>query len=184
MPILGVIASSRLSTTSGWITLGTQVITSNTTLITFNSIPQTAKHLHYRGIARASGTGNRTSICLRINGNTTGGDYAWSGFNFGGTTSNVAQVTDMLFAGINSVPQSDAPGGTSGAFFGDINDYTATKKKSVTQITGGIQNTSDNRAGILTGVLNSTAPITSLSFNLNGFDFLPGSRISLYGTEG
>jgi hypothetical protein len=177
----GIGAKAGGPTLAGFMTLGTQRVTSNTTQITFSSIPQTLKNLHFRGIARATGTGNRTSVILRTNGDT-GSNYYYSGFNGGGSLTNISMNADNMFAGINSFPQSDAPANTSGVFYGDLFDYTATKLKAVKWICGGSQNTDDTRTGYLSGSSTSTSPITSLEFLMQGYQFAPGSTISLYGT--
>lgn len=181
MPIIGIQASSMVGGPAGFVTLGTQVVASNTTQISFNDIPQTVKNLHFRGIARSTGTGNRTSVVLRTNGDTSA-IYYYSGFNGGASLVNISLNADTMFAGYNSFPQSDAPANTSGVFYGDLFDYTATKLKVVKFVAGGSQNTDDTRTAYLSGSTTSTAPITSLQFLMYGYQFVPGSVLSLYGT--
>lgn len=146
--------------------------------VTFSSIPQTYKHLQIRMTIRSSAS--PASMGMRTNGNAGGYDYHWHSMHGNGTeTTGSNYATSYMFLGW-------APGGGESVTFGhsiiELNDYTATKYKTIKSITGWTA----FRTGMWTGFnYVNTSPITSINiFDAAGGVLRTGSRISLYGIKG
>lgn len=146
--------------------------------ITFSDIPGTYQHLQVRGL-HFGGVG---WITLRMNGDT-GSNYAVHFLRGSGATasaqSSISQSSISLL-GING-SSSTAPA----ASIVDILDYSQTSKTKVVRTstgfdwsTGTVPN--DSFAGMASGLWNSTAAVTQLTFTMT---LNQHSTLALYGIK-
>jgi hypothetical protein len=192
MPILGVIASSKATTTAGgpsYESIATLNGTGASTTITFNSIPSTYKHLQLRifAIGSAAAGGWPTSLnYFRLNSDS-GANYRvinMYGNATSGVLSNGATATntgDFLY-----LPGQSGQQATPAII--DIFDYADPNKlTSLRQISGG-WNSSSTGGLYLSGMLwNNTSTVTTISLQgdptYNG-NWQTSSRFALYGIKG
>lgn len=184
MPVLGIVASSTrqgLSTTAFW-ALDTYTFpdaSSNT--ITFNSIPQTYKHLMI--VFQAWGTVN-DGTHLRFNGDTGASNYFAP---TGGLGDGVAASTNLGVVASSAVDVFNLLGGYGStqttAGVGYINDYSTTNKfKTVTAIRSNLNSSNEGNVASFSGArTSSTDAITSLTFSARTGNFNTNSTIALFG---
>lgn len=160
------------------ITLG-----SNSTTISFNSIPQTFTDLYVIGYLRGTASGVTNSF-VRFNGATSG----TQGRRFLVTQFGVNNLNNAGSGHITQVPDADITAG----FFNNFNlylpNYSATTvyniKGLLAEEVRGNYNDSHSLGFGSTLKSDSTAAITSLVFDYyNGTGFLAGSMISIYGIK-
>lgn len=161
---------------------------SGTTTITFNSIPNTYKHLQIRIFGRGTGTGNREYISGRFN-NDTASNYYWQGLNGSGGGSADAQNSGGAVAylnwGFSVIPQSDAPAYITGSAVIDILNYADTSQLKVTRsFAGQDQNTTNGRVNLVTGLWNNTNAISRIDISLGSGNWAQDSQVTLYGIKG
>ena len=165
--------------------------TGSAATITFSSIPSTYKHLQIRFIAKDTenlGSINNNTLTLTANsitsyyyhqllGNGTSASTAWSG----GVNSNISFN--------QSVPSSFS--GQADLFCAgiiDILDYANTNKnKTIRAIVGtdGNNTSTQYKVQFNSGLINSTAAISSLTLGIGGGGNLTStSRFALYGIKG
>jgi hypothetical protein len=162
-------------------------LSSATPAITFNSIPQTYKHLQLRYSARAGRSADAAGfLWLNINGSVSTRFHALYG------TGSVADAYDpgVSNPSNNYGYQLQAPGSSADSrIFGggvvDILDYASTtKNKTVRTLTG----VDTNGAGLISlgsMLFASTNAVTSISIgSIDGFNTPAGARVSLYGILG
>lgn len=179
MPILGVLASSVQKAVESFDSIATQTLSSNTTNITFSSIPSTYKDLHVRYVAKNINSGI-TDVALTFNGDGAGNySKSWI-FTFDGAgpyeSGNDSSISLGYTAGNDS--------GVFGAAMIDIPDYASTNKnKTCTYLTGNEKSSANTTTLIIgAGQWRSTAAISSLT--LSCATFATGSRFELYGIKG
>jgi hypothetical protein len=180
MPILGIIASSKLSAVGDFESIATvTVIGSNVTSITFSSIPSTYTHLQIRGILVSGHSANNP---VRFNSDT-GNNYTWHQTQGDGASATVYAVApgDRIPWGLNS-GNSSYPFAT----IIDILDYANTNKYKTVRTLSGNDGTGDgsSRIGLYSGVWMSTSAVTSIVLtNDGGSTIQPNSHFALYGIK-
>jgi hypothetical protein len=183
MPILGIIASSKLLAVSGTFeSIATTTVGSGgTQSITFSSIPATYTHLQLR---TSHATNNTTNIYFRINGSTTAAEYGYhymvgTGSGSASAASDVSHVNTYLPLAYNSNPSNF----TAGVF--DFLDYTSTTKNKTIR---GLYGQDNNGSGYIqfgSSLWINTAAITSLTILSTGGDYINQySSFALYGIKG
>ena len=182
MPILGIIASSKLAVTSAFESIATATSTGSSTSLTFSSIPSTYRHLHIRGLAFGSGA---NVLQTRFNGVTTS-SYWRHGYYAQSTSNDIARSN----AAETAIGLHAASKGVNATYpmtvLIDIFDYAQTgKRKSLISTQGSdLNNAGDSYLNITTGMWTGTAAITEILFRLdNGGAFPNGSTFSLYGIK-
>lgn len=151
--------------------------------LTFNSIPQTYKHLQIRLIVR-DGTNTNSQYYLTFNGGASA-SYASHVLRGNGTSAlaaGFATNTEMRFAAQTIATTANI----FGASIIDIHDYTSTtKNKTVRAFNGYDNNTSDGWIYLVSSVWLSTSAVTSITItNANGSTLASGSTFALYGMVG
>ena len=190
MPILGTIASSKLTAAAGdFESIATTTVGSGgTSTITFSSIPATYKHLQVRGIGRTDATGGSTqNLNMTIN-NDTGANYTFHQLN--GDGASVGSYGEAL-GRTNCVQVIHITGSSSGAsIFGagiiDILDYTDTNKyRTVRSLRGQAQNNTDGSLALHSYLYaGSTSAISRLDFFASVGNLVEYTQIALYGIKG
>lgn len=159
--------------------IATTRLTSASTEIVFDNIPQTFKHLQIRLLGRS--TGGDTGVAVRYNNTTGSSGYAWQRMYGDGS----GYGSDSYSIDINR-------GSTTAEFFSgtiiDILNYTdSTKLKSTNGISGWhINSGSTTFVGFLSSVYSGEAlAVTKLTLSTNTMggtsQFAPYTRASLYG---
>lgn len=182
---LGILSSSGGGGGNALTLISTTLISSNTSTLTFSSIPSIYKHLQIRFTARSANAETIANWLMRMNGDT-GGNYAMHWLR--GNGSDVS--SGNLYAGYTSIQIQNARTGsaaTANAFAAgiiDIADYSNSSKNKVTKTLSGSAGSSINAIWLQSGLWLDTSAITSLTlFVAGGDNFVAGSRFSLYGVS-
>ena len=184
---LGILAASGAAAVGpAYELISTTLISSNTPSVTFNvsSFASTYKHLQIRCVIRSSYTTyDRSDLAIRLNGDT-GANYAYHTLAGLGTSVGSGAGSSQTFmypAGISSNTQ--VSGNFSPAVIDFLDAYSSTKNTTMRSLNGRAGTTP--YAGLYSGFWNNTASVSSiLLYDLNGANFMPGSRFSLYGIKG
>lgn len=194
MPILGVIASSKLATPApvlAYDSIATVTLSGSQSSITFSSIPSTYTHLQIRGVGRTNRSNYSVELLyIRFNGDT-GGNYSTVGLNSDGVnmyTYPAANSATFMYGG--QIATSIAGTGAFGVTITDILDYkSTTKNKSVRSVSGVEPNASYSGSvyggmNVMSGLYMNTSAITSITLTteLSG-NFLQFSSYALYGIK-
>jgi hypothetical protein len=194
MPILGVIASGISGhLTPPWPANSYESIATATvgsggsSTVSFSSIPATYTHLQVRLIARSG----RTDSDL-----TAGGLYLQLNSNFLTANHQLRANGSSVSASANSgggsngaiiiwVPATGAATGVFGVAIIDILDYVNTNKNKVVRILGGEDLNGSGIVTSISGLLNSTSTLTSITFgSTDGVGNIPEySQFALYGIK-
>jgi hypothetical protein len=187
MPILGIIASSRLSAVAvgDYESIATVNGTGSSDTVSFNSIPATFKHLQIRWIGRCDAATADENMQLRVN-NDTAGNYSrhflygvGSGSPSSGGDANASGVLVGRITGANSTAL------IMGAGIIDILDYASgTKYPTFRAISGNDQNGS-GLSWFASGSWRNTTAITSIQLKqIFGYGNLTtASTFALYGIK-
>jgi hypothetical protein len=170
----------------------TQVLTGDTTSVSFASIPQTFTHLQLRIVARGATTLNEIGtrrIALRLQLDPTN---SYSAHEFFGNGNNVFSqaATNQTFIWAGSSIGDGAPANAYSASVVDILDYSSTtKNKTVRTLTGnqGGTNGQNNIVNLQSGTRYSLGAVAFIDLLTEGsfaHGFRAGSRFSLYGIRG
>jgi hypothetical protein len=182
MPILGILASSKLIAAAGdYESIATVSVGSGgSASAEFTSIPATFTHLQLRIAASASGVGN-----FRMTYNSdTGSNYAWHqlyGTGASALASAGSSQTNMV-VGYDNKANISYPA----AVVIDILDYANTNKYKTSRSLGGTeQNTTDGLILFRSGLWMNTNAITSIKIALDAtLTFNQYSHFALYGIKG
>jgi hypothetical protein len=177
---MGLIPLGILSSAGGgfgtYELIESQILGSNSGSITFSSLDTYAsvyKHLQIRMVTKLSQSSTATDQLMRFNGVTS---TSYSGHRLLGNGSSVS---------------SDSRASSSSAFIGfvdgdqftaaviDVLDVYATKNKTVRCLLGA--HGFAKEIMLTSGLFNSTAAITSITLFPVVYNYLAGSRFSLYG---
>lgn len=179
MPILGVLASSVQKAVESFDSIATQTLASDSSSVTFSSIPSTYKDLHVRYVAKNINSGI-TDVYLTFNGDG-GGNYSKSWiFTFDGAGPYESGNDTGLSLGYTAGNDSSV----YGAGVIDIPDYAVTtKNKTCTYLTGNEKSSGNTTTLVIgAGQWRSTSAISSLTLSCG--TFATGSTFELYGIKG
>jgi hypothetical protein len=190
--VLGSLSSGVAAATGSYESIATQTPSSGATSVSFNSIPQTYKHLQirftYKDTSTTDWSATSAYILYRFNSATTNyrkhylignGSAASAGADITGTTLNVygsymsSNATYANMVGVGII---------------DIQDYTSTtKNKTVRHIAGADANgsgTTNRTITLSSGVWESTSAITDITLLPGDTAFATGTSFALYGIKG
>jgi len=159
-------------------------LTSDTSSITFSSIPSTYKHLQVRLLTRLTATGTTPNdFKLNINGTTS--TYRDHHINGNGSTVTANNDTTTYFP-IYNFPRAGQLADTFGAAILDFHDYASTTKNKVFRMISGFD---DNTGGngqiwLYSGLWVSTNAIDQLVFAPQSGNFKSGTTFAIYGMVG
>jgi hypothetical protein len=145
MPILGIIASSKLSAVGDFESIATVTVgVTPVSTITFSSIPATFNHLQIRALSRNSrADANSATLKVQVNG-VGASSYTYSRF-IGDGSSIIANAfgpdSAMYFYGAS--PSAPTPTDTFGAVIFDILDYANTNKNTTFRQLSGYETNSE-----------------------------------------
>ena len=189
--LLGILNSQAAGAGGGeaYDLLESEILSSSTSTITFTGLGSYTdyQHLEIRYSVRNSANQNTNFLGMRINGDSTYGNYYFNNFfNDGGNFQSVAG--DSRFMDLGRMPASYFGGSTAfGAGIASIMNFSDSSKKPVSKASYIMfpGNTGTDRAGVLVSDYETAGAVTSLTFTWeDGGNFESGSRISLYGIKG
>ena len=190
MPIpLGIlaVAGAGASGPTDFQLIQTVSLTTDTSSVSFTSIPQTFRHLQLRIVAK-NNTNNNTSLIMRMNNSSStvynghylvgdGNSAFSSGYNFAYVDLGIytrmilaqTQDTNIFNAGIM-----------------DILDYANSSKNTTIKMFHGAAGSSGGGASIVlaSGIYGQTTPVSSIQLFPDSNSFATGSRFSLFGIKG
>ena len=155
--------------------------------ITFNSIPQTYKHLQLRfqGRVTFNGGGSIYNAVIRFNSDT-GANYTWHAIRGTGSSVVAYGSTSQTKFTIDSVfPDAGTTSNTFGTALVDIHDYTSTTKNKTNRAFSGNDTNGAGNVWLTSSLWLNTNAITSITIENNGgWAFATGSTFALYGMVG
>jgi hypothetical protein len=187
MPILGVIASSRLAApANGYVSLATFTCVGGETAVNFTSINQSYQHLEIRYVARGgSGSAGYNDLFMQINGVTSGNYSDMYQGGSGGTLLANGGATGLtrMRAGIQT--QNGLTAGIFGCGVIRIPNYTSTTSYKTARTEAGWSTAGQTGAVFQEtgGLWVNTNAVTSLSLIPGDGSYIAGSRFSLYGIK-
>ena len=187
MPILGIIASSKLSAAGDFESIATVTVGSGgAATVSFSSISATYNHLQIRGIARTNRAITRDALKITVNGNTS--DYAYHNLYGNGTTATANGIVSQPEMAFNDIAGNIATANVFGGMIVDILDYASTAKIKTLRALGGSDNNGNGIAGFNSGAYfgtGNTNAITSITLeSYGGTLFIEYTQFALYGIRG
>lgn len=187
---LGILATTAGGAAGGaaaYELISTSLADSQSSSVTFSSIPTTYKHLQIRFTAKSTSTGTASEFLrVRFNGDSTYNAYSYHWLKGNGSamsSSKLFEQSEMITAAIPTSSGSWSST-TFGAGFIDILDYGSTTKNTTIRSLSG-QLGAYTEVYSYSGFWNNTAAITSITLSLQtSGNLFSGSRISLYGLNG
>jgi hypothetical protein len=179
--------------TSSFDSLGSVIVSSATSTVTFSNIPQTYTHLHIRCLTRGS-SGSTCPVYLRVNSDS-GTNYSTHQLLGNGSTAyadghaNASYILDG-WGGFQSWSGDDLAN-TFGVGIIDILDYTNTSKFKTARALWARENNASTpvtgRIVFESGAWRNTNAITTLTFATDastyGITWAPRTEFSLYGVK-
>lgn len=163
--------------------IATVNVTSNTSTITFSSIPSTYKHLQIRYLIADSVTAGNL-IYTRFN-NDSGSNYTGHLLYGNGTSASAGMSggTSQTQWQNWSTPNSGTSNPAAGII--DIHDYASTSKNKTARHIYGIPDSPNQYMVLQSGLWMSTSAINRIDFALfGGGQFGSGVKFALYGIKG
>jgi hypothetical protein len=190
MPILGIIASSRLSAVAvgDYESIATVSVGSGgQASVTFSSIPATFKHLQIRGIGKDNRGYGYDNLMVQFNSDTATGNYTTHLLDGDGSTASAAAYVQNIATAVivNALSDTTYLANGFGAFVIDILDYANTSKYKTTRALGGVDNNNTiGIVGLTSGLWSNTVAISSILIKgLNGGTLQQYSHFALYGIK-
>ena len=153
-----------------------------TASITFSSIAADWTHLQVRALSRHTGSGVPNTTRVQLNGDTA---TNYSSHLLGGSGSaafaTAASTIPLFNAG--AVAGSAASANVFGAFIMDILDYKNVSKYKTSRSLSGIDNNGSGEVGLVSGLWQNTAAVTSITIFAQSGDLAEYSTFALYGVK-
>ena len=186
MPILGILASSKLTAADGdYESIATVTVGSGGAAeIDFQSIPSTYTHLQIRWIARHASNSpwQESTLFLRAN-NDTSSTY-WNHFLLGdGSSASAGNQSNTGYANMGQVVANDATASIFGAGVLDILDYANTNKNKTFRHLLGYDRNGGGKVQLFSGSWSSTTAINRLTFIPATSPFQQHTHFALYGIK-
>ena len=160
----------------------TLVGSGGSSVITFNDIPQTYKHLQVRLMANSTANAD---VFFQLNGDT-GANYTRHYVYGSGTAAAAGASTSMVSGSLGYVALTSNTNMFGVAVF-DLLDYTNTNKNKTTRSLTGYDANGSGLIVFYSSLWQSTAAVTSISIFTNPqstSNFGQYTRASLYGIKG
>jgi hypothetical protein len=187
MPILGIIASSKLGVVPGdFESIATTTVGSGGAAnVEFTSIPATFTHLQVRGIARnANAAANDLEgVLVQYNGDTAS-NYSWHSLRGDGSAASaIAGATQShMYSGYS--PTNGSTSNTFHAVIIDILDYANTSKYTTQRVLTGVEtnNSANSQITFWSGSWRNTNAVSSIKlFSTGAHNFSQYTQFALYG---
>lgn len=191
-PIIGTIASSTRQglSTGSFEPISTYTVSGSTVSnITFNSIPQTYKHLQIRWLVKNTlNTNDYSNVLMTINSSSSTYRFYRIGsfYNSGGAANNSANVSTYTYALANAAMPTAGGNLTNiyGAGVIEIPNYSASSTYKTLMGGFGFSSNSNPEINFFGGSITPFSDaISSIVFLGDSDQFSIGSTISLYGIK-
>ena len=170
---------------SSFESIATVTLGSNTSSMTFSSIPSTYSSLQLRVRARSSRGAATADSWFTINSDTAA-NYVAHTLQGNGTAAAAGSGTSQnnIYMNIygSSLPADTATSGINGTIIVDIIDYASTSKYKTTRTFGGFDSNGSGTIYLSSGLWMSTSAISSLQIYATT-GFVAGSTVALYGVK-
>jgi hypothetical protein len=181
MPILGIIASSKLGVVPGdFESIATTTLGTTAASITFSSIPATYTHLQIRMIARDTRAVTLEGFVVQFNSDTAGNYSDHSVYGDGSSAAAYAN-TSATFMSPYAIASANATANVFGVSVIDILDYANTNKYKTIRALTGVDNNGSGALGLASGNWRNTAAITSVTVGAQVGTWVANSSFALYG---
>jgi len=188
-PILGIYASQvsghLWAPTGAYESIATTTLSSNTSTITFSSIPSTYTHLQLRAILRDTSAANGSQDQIWFNNDTTNlyNDHQLYGTG-SATGASGATGSRAAIYGIDRISSGNDTASVFGAFIIDILDYANTNKYKTVRSLAGYDANGSGQAKLASGLYMSTNAINRIDMTCqSGSPFATYSSFALYGIK-
>ena len=181
MPILGIIASSKLTAVpNSFESISTVTVGSGgSSSVSFTSIPSTYTHLQVRMFVKDTAADTSSETYMQIN--STNMEYTHQLIGNGASTS---VSTSTISAIGDTTSNQSGQNSMFGVFIIDILDYTNTNKNKVVRVLNGVDRNGGGVIKLVSGLRVSTSSVTSLTFTLQSSrTFSQYSQFALYGIK-
>ena len=186
MPILGIIASSKLTAVpSSYESIATVTVGSGGAAnVEFTSIPATYTHLQVRAIGRTTRAETNDALNMQFNADT-GSNYSWHRLDGDGASASASAATSQTTIIVDRFSAATATASMFGVFILDILDYANTNKYKTTRNLGGYDLNGSGLITFASGLWRSTSAITSIKLvSRNAGNLSQYSSFALYGIKG
>lgn len=164
--------------------IATATGTGSSGVITFNSIPQTYKHLQVRAILRGTASATANGTDMRFNSDS-GANYTLHRLIGDGASASADGYTGRTGAWLGLETDANAGANIYAACVTDILDYTNTNKYKTTRSLGAYDLNGSGQINFASAVWLNTAAITSITINAaSGGNWTTASHFALYGIKG
>jgi hypothetical protein len=189
MPILGVIASSRLAAplVGDFESIATVSVGSGgAASAEFTSIPATYTHLQIRAIVRGADSSSNKNIYIQFNSDT-GSNYSWHLLAGNGSSASAGADFSVTAIAPQRMPANTSTAGLFGAVVADVLDYANTNKNKTVRTLAAFD---DNAGGygsifrLTSGLWMDTDAVTSIQMFMNIGNIAEHSHFALYGIKG
>jgi len=188
MPILGIIASSILTSSSSYESIATVTATGGETSLTFSSIPSTYVALQIRGLSKDGTNAGNNSLSNTINFNgDTGANYTFHRLVGNGSAASAGGFISRTIITVESSSIGSATANLFGVSLVDIQDYASTTKYKTVRVFAGNDSNgvgTTNNVALSSGLWMNTNAITTILITAAGGSFSAGSTFALYGIKG
>lgn len=147
--------------------------------ITFSNIPGTYQHLQIRGILRSTVAAAQTNLLLKINGSNLERTHRMES---NGASVSANSETNSV---ITRIAAANATASVFSGFILDVVDYASTTKNKVVRGLSGNDRNGTGLVEMISGVLVSTSPVTSLTLEEpdTAQKLVQNSILALYGVR-
>ena len=167
--------------------LETTTLTSTASSVTLSGLGAYSdyKHLQIRMIARGTRSSGDELMLMRVNSNTS---TSYNAHNLSGNGSAInanSNVTQNYIRNNMRISGASYPANGFAPMVMDILDFSSNSKYKTIRHFGGLPPGGGQEVTLGSGVLRSTAAITSLEFGfyLTGGSFAANTRFSIYGVK-
>lgn len=161
--------------------ISSNTLVSNTTSVTFSSIPSTYTDLVLRISARSAEVATITSIELEFNG--TASSYSFTRLRGDGSAASSSRASSQTQLTVGTIPAASATSNTFGNIEVYIPSYTVSQNKPISSFNVGENNATAADIYTHAGLWSNTSAITSIVLDLGGYNFVSGSSFYLYGIK-
>ncbi len=170
--------------TSAFDSLGTVLLSSNATTITFSNIPQIYSHLQLRVSARATRSNSNNNFYIAFNNDTTSTNY-YGHYILGDGASASGGSLQLTGMGIlfSVAPAATSTSNVFGSSVVDILDYANTSKNTTIRGISGYDANGSGNAGIHAGAWFNSAAVSTLTLQTYFDQYATQTLVSLYGVK-
>lgn len=153
--------------------------------VEFTSIGTNWQHLQIRCIARSAYADTSDFLNLKVNSDTTAGNYARHLLYGDGSSAAAAASTGSTITNLGAISGATATAGIMGLFVIDILDYSNTNKYTTIRSLGGFDRNGAGEVNFNSILWMNTNAISSIKFTTyTASNLAQYSHFALYGIKG